>query len=118
MPKFIPVEQYSWVWHPFYGTFTASGYMQHRKIEWNHPEILKLPVIENGEEILLDYDPPRGYVLVEQGLIKYARYDQSKYVIKGTKDKAPKAAIDELVRKTYKLDPRLPTVFLEPVWWY
>ena len=119
MAKYIPIEQYTWVWHPFYGVFTEVGYMRHREIERLHPEIHHLPVYEDEAEILYDYNAPRGYMTVCRidNTLTYVRYDQSKYAIRGTKDKANAQEVDAVVRKNHGLPKNFTRVLYQPEWW-
>ena len=99
--KTVREEEYSWIFHAFYGTFFVAGYSNHEWLYYNHPELHTLPRAE--EEI--PYDPPRGCVRVDrtQKRLYYTRYDQSQYAMAGSTERVYADALDEGFRQRFKI---------------
>lgn len=93
--------------------------MQHDAILHEFPELRLLPKYNNGHEDLIDYDPPRGYAIVNKTKkqIRFVRYDQSRFNTKGTKDTASQTDVEAQIKTTYKLT-RYECVFLGEQWWH
>jgi hypothetical protein len=119
--RYEPEEQYSWVWHPQHGSHSERGYMQHRAIFNQYPELHKLTHHETGEDKEHDYDAPRGFARVDRPgkTVHYTRYDQSKFGVKGSSDSADAKEVDSHIRKHYSIPSHFKSVMHDaPKWWH
>jgi hypothetical protein len=119
--RYEPEEVHSWVWHPFHGVQTERGYMQHERIMKSKPELRKMPTYKDGKETETDYDPPRGTARVDRAKkeVHYARYDQSKFGLKGGSDSADAKDVHAHIRKNFNVPKDFKSVTHdEPKWWH
>jgi hypothetical protein len=116
MPKYVPEEEYSWIWHPFYGVFLEYGYQRHRLLEMRHPEILTMPKVIGSDEVLVDYDPARGYIRVDEAAhrIVFVRYPLDNI---SAKERVPLAEVDKVFRVKYGFDDAYSSVMDRRIDW-